>query len=230
MKEEEAIMPAPLSQAVEDYLKAIYTLAQAHARVTTNGLAERLGVSPASVTNMIKRLARLRLVRHRPYHGVELTEAGEKVALEVIRHHRLLELYLSRHLGVRLDRVHGEADRLEHAISEELEDRIAVALGQPDLDPHGDPIPARDGSIAGSTARTLAAARPGQRGLIVRVSDRDDRIVRELEAAGLLPGVALEVVATGSKGIDVHVEGRLQRVGVALAQAIYVDFRGGGAA
>jgi DtxR family Mn-dependent transcriptional regulator len=230
MKGEASVMPAPLSQAVEDYLKAIYTLAQANARVTTNGLAERLGVSPASVTNMIKRLARLRLVRHQPYRGVELTEAGEKVALEVIRHHRLLELYLSRHLGVRLHRVHGEADRLEHAISEDLEDRIAVALGQPDLDPHGDPIPARDGSIAGSTARTLFAVRPGQRGLIVRVSDRDDRVVRELEAAGLLPGVALEVVATGAKGVEIRVEGRPQRVGAALARAIYVEVQGGGTA
>jgi DtxR family Mn-dependent transcriptional regulator len=112
-------MPAPLSQAIQDYLKAIYTLAQRERPVTTTGLAAHMDVAPASVTNMVKRLARLRLLRHTPYHGVELTEAGEKVALEVIRHHRLLELYLSRHLGVSLDRVHGEADRHEHVISED---------------------------------------------------------------------------------------------------------------
>jgi DtxR family Mn-dependent transcriptional regulator len=217
-------MPAPLSQAIEDYLKAIYMIAQSQTRVTTNGLAERLAVSPASVTNMVKRLARLRLVRHEPYRGVTLTEAGEKVALEVIRHHRLLELYLSRHLGVGLDRVHDEADRLEHVISEDLEDRIALALGQPDLDPHGDPIPTREGSVASRAARLLSEARPGERGLIVRVSDRDDEIVRDLAAAGMLPGAALEVVSTDEHHLDVRVEGRSRRVGVAVAGAVYVDF------
>ncbi len=216
-------MPAPLSQAIEDYLKAIYTLAQRERPVTTTGLAAHLRVAPASVTNMIKRLARLRLVEHTPYHGVELTEAGEKVALEVIRHHRLLELYLSRHLGVSLDRVHSEADRLEHVISEDLEERIAVALGQPALDPHGDPIPTREGSVAATTARPLTAAAPGQRGVIVRVSDRDEHVVRELAAAGLLPGVALEVIATGPGALDVRVEGRRQRISAALVGAIYLE-------
>jgi DtxR family Mn-dependent transcriptional regulator len=220
-------MPAPLSQAIEDYLKAIYMIAQGQARVTTNGLAERLSVSPASVTNMMKRLARLRLVRHTPYRGVELTEAGEKVALEVIRHHRLLELYLSRHLGVSLDRVHDEADRLEHVISEDLEERIAASLGQPGLDPHGDPIPGRDGSVAATTAQVLTAARPGQRGLIVRVSDRDDKVVRDLAASGLLPGVVLEVVTATPRHIEVRIEGRPQRIGAALAGAVYVDLEGG---
>jgi DtxR family Mn-dependent transcriptional regulator len=223
-------MPSPLSQAIEDYLKAIYRIAESDKRVTTNGLAERLGVSAASVTNMMKRLARLRLVRHVPYRGVELTEAGEKVALEVIRHHRLLELYLSRHLGVRLDRVHDEADRLEHVISEDLEERIAASLGQPDLDPHGDPIPARDGSVAEPFAQLLSSARPGQRGVIVRVSDRDDRIVRDLSAAGLLPGVSLEVVSAGARHVDVEVEGSPRRIPAALAAAIYLAFEPAGAA
>lgn len=222
-------MSAPLSQAIEDYLKAIYMLAQSQARVTTNGLADRLGVAPASVTNMVKRLARLRLVRHMPYRGVELTEAGEKVALEVIRHHRLLELYLSTHLGVSLDRVHDEADRLEHVISEDLEERIAASLGQPGLDPHGDPIPGRDGSVAAMTAQVLTAAKPGQRGLIVRVSDRDDKVVRELGGLGLLPGVALEVVAATPRHVYLRVEGRDRRIGTAMAAAIYVALGGTGA-
>jgi DtxR family transcriptional regulator, Mn-dependent transcriptional regulator len=223
-------MPAPLSQAIEDYLKAIYRIAESDKRVTTNELAGRLGVSAASVTNMMKRLARLRLVRHEPYRGVELTEAGEKVALEVIRHHRLLELYLSRHLGVRLDRVHHEADRLEHVISEDLEERIAASLGQPDLDPHGDPIPARDGSVAEPVAQPLSSARPGQRGVIVRVSDRDDKLVRDLTAAGLLPGVSLVVVSAGARHVDVEVEGMPKRISAALAGTIYLALELAGAA
>ncbi len=223
-------MPAPLSQAIQDYMKAIYTLGQSEHPVTTTGIAEQLNVAPASVTNMVKRLARLRLVRHTPYRGVELTEAGQRVALEIIRHHRLLELYLSRHLGVSLDRVHGEADRLEHVISEDLEEKIAGALGQPDLDPHGDPIPTRDGSVAMSPARLLTTAAPGQRGLIVRVSDRDAKVVKELAAAGLLPGVVLEVVATGARQVDVRIEGRPQRISASLAGAIYVVLQGAGAA
>lgn len=223
-------MPAPLSQAIQDYLKAIYMLGQNQQPVTTTGLAERLDVAPASVTNMMKRLARLRLVRHTPYHGVELTEAGQRVALEVIRHHRLLELYLSKHLGVSLDRVHGEADRLEHVISEDLEEKIAGALGQPDLDPHGDPIPSREGSVATSPEQLLTTAAPGQRGLIVRVSDRDAKVVKELAAAGLLPGVVLEVVATGARQVDVRVEGRPQRISATLAGAIYVALQGAGGA
>jgi DtxR family Mn-dependent transcriptional regulator len=216
-------MPAPLSQAIQDYLKAIYTLAQRERPVTTTGLAAHMDVAPASVTNMVKRLARLRLLRHTPYHGVELTEAGERVALEVIRHHRLLELYLSRHLGVSLDRVHGEADRLEHVISEDLEERIAVALGEPDLDPHGDPIPTREGAVPPTTALALSAATAGQRGVISRVSDRDQRVVKELAAAGLLPGVAVEVIATGSRTLAIRVEGRRQRINSTLAEAIYLE-------
>jgi DtxR family Mn-dependent transcriptional regulator len=216
-------MPAPLSQAIEDYLKAIYTLAQQDRPVTTTGLAQHLGFAPASVTNMVKRLARLRLVRHTPYHGVALTEAGEKVALEVIRHHRLLELYLRRHLGVSLDRVHGEADRLEHVLSEDVEERIAVALGEPVVDPHGDPIPTREGAVAPTTTHLLSAAAPGQRGLIARVSDRDATVLRDLEAAGLLPGATIEVLSVGPRAVEVRVEGKRHRVSPALAEAIYLE-------
>jgi DtxR family Mn-dependent transcriptional regulator len=223
-------MPAPLSQAIEDYIKAIYMVGQAGATVTTNALAHRLDVAPASVTNMVKRLARLRLVRHTPYRGVELTEAGVRVALEVVRHHRLLELYLSRHLGVSLDQVHSEADRLEHVISEELEEKIAGALGQPDLDPHGDPIPARDGSMAATVSLALSVGRPGQHGVVVRIGDRDPKVVRELAAAGLLPGAEVEIVAGGARHMDVRVEGQPRRIATSLAAAVYVAFPEAGAA
>jgi DtxR family transcriptional regulator, Mn-dependent transcriptional regulator len=135
---------APLSQTAEDYLKEIYKLQQEQGRATTSALAERVGVSPPSATAMLKKLAELKLLRHEPYRGVVLTRAGEKAAIEVIRHHRLLEQYLSETLGMPVDHVHAEADRLEHALSEELEARIDESLGFPTHDPHGDPIPGAD--------------------------------------------------------------------------------------
>jgi DtxR family Mn-dependent transcriptional regulator len=135
---------APLSQTAEDYLKEIYKLQQEQGRATTSALAERVGVSPPSATAMLKKLAELKLLRHEPYRGVVLTTAGEKAAIEVIRHHRLLEQYLSETLGMPVDEVHAEADRLEHALSEELEARIDESLGFPTHDPHGDPIPGAD--------------------------------------------------------------------------------------
>ena len=131
----------PLSEAIQDYLKGIYKLQVAGGRATVTALARDQGVSPASASAMLKKLAVLELLEHEPYRGARLTEAGEKVALEVIRHHRLLELYLARTLGLDVDDVHAEADRLEHVISEELEERIDKALGYPTHDPHGDPIP-----------------------------------------------------------------------------------------
>ncbi len=135
---------APLSQTAEDYLKEIYKLQQEKGRATTSALAERVGVSPPSATAMLKKLAELKLLRHEPYRGVVLTRAGEKAAVEVIRHHRLLEQYLSETLGMPVEEVHAEADRLEHALSEELEARIDESLGFPTHDPHGDPIPGAD--------------------------------------------------------------------------------------
>jgi DtxR family Mn-dependent transcriptional regulator len=135
---------APLSQTAEDYLKEIYKLQTEQGRATTSALAERVGVSPPSATAMLKKLAELKLVRHEPYHGVTLTRAGEKAAIEIIRHHRLLEQYLSETLGLPVDHVHAEADRLEHALSEELEARIDESLGFPTHDAHGDPIPGAD--------------------------------------------------------------------------------------
>jgi DtxR family transcriptional regulator, Mn-dependent transcriptional regulator len=135
---------APLSQTAEDYLKEIYKLQTEQGRATTSALAERVGVSPPSATAMLKKLADLKLLRHERYRGVTLTAAGEKAAIEVIRHHRLLEQYLSETLGIPVEEVHAEAERLEHAISEELEARIDESLGFPTHDPHGDPIPGAD--------------------------------------------------------------------------------------
>jgi DtxR family Mn-dependent transcriptional regulator len=135
-------MSAMLTRAMQDYLKAIYTLSRRRpTRVHTTALARRLRVSPASATNMVKRLARLRLVEHTPYRSIDLTEAGEKIALEIVRHHRLVELFLQKHLGLPLDQVHGEAEALEHVLSEQVESRITAVLGNPVSDPHGNPIP-----------------------------------------------------------------------------------------
>jgi DtxR family transcriptional regulator, Mn-dependent transcriptional regulator len=151
----------PLSEAIQDYLKGIYKLQQAGGRATVTTLARSQGVSPASASAMVKKLAVLDLLEHEPYRGARLTEAGERVALEVIRHHRLLELYLAETLGLAVDDVHDEADRLEHVISEELEERIDRALGHPTHDPHGDPIP--NANLEWPSAAAAASARVGER-------------------------------------------------------------------
>jgi len=183
-----------LSEAVQDYLKAIYKLAQAEAGpVTTSLIAARLEVAPASVTNMVKKLAELRLLEHTPYQGVELTPAGVKIALEIIRHHRLLELYLAETLGYAWDQVHAEADRLEHAISEEFEDRIDQALGYPRVGAHGEPIPSKQGDIDTPRYQPLAQMQAGQQAVVRRVSDRYPEMLRYLDEVGLKLGVRVEV-------------------------------------
>src|SRR3954454_5152482 len=177
------------SPAVEDYAKAIYAIAQRDdGPATTNALAERLGVTPASASGMCKRLGELGLVDHVPYKGVELTADGERVALEVIRHHRLLELYLAESLDVPWDRVHAEAEVLEHVLSEELEALIAAKLGNPTVDPHGDPIPTADLVMEEPLTDRLASLQPGDRGLFVRVSDSDPEMLRYLAERGISPG------------------------------------------
>jgi DtxR family Mn-dependent transcriptional regulator len=182
------------SSAVEDYAKAIYALERRGGVVTTNALAERLGVTAGSASGMVKRLGELGLVRHQPYHGVSLTDDGRRVALEVMRHHRLLELYLVETLGVPWDRVHEEAEVLEHVLSDELEELIATKLGDPTHDPHGDPIPTRELTIEEGTTRTLQALEPGDRGTFTRVSDSDPEMLRFLAERGIAPGDHLEVI------------------------------------
>jgi DtxR family Mn-dependent transcriptional regulator len=153
-----------------------------------------MGIAAPSVTAMIKKLADLRLVSHEPYQGVKLTAVGEKAAAEVVRHHRLIEKYLAEALGVPWDQVHDEAERLEHVISEDLEDRIANALGHPATDPHGAPIPSRDGTIARVAARPLCDAAPSERVIVVEVDDRDGALLRFLGERGLYPGTSVEIV------------------------------------
>lgn len=212
-----------LTQAVEDYLKVIYKLEQSGETVTTGAIAERLGVAQASVSNMVKKLARLRLVEHTPYRQIQLTPGGKKVALEVIRHHRLLELYLSRMLGVSLDRVDAEAERLEHVLSEDVEERIAQSLGEPTTDPHGDPIPARDGTVESLQHPVLAGLAPGAKGTIVRVSDSDPAILRDLAGSGMLPGAEFEVVSsTSSGGLRIRTAGTDHTLSSDHAKAIFV--------
>jgi DtxR family Mn-dependent transcriptional regulator len=178
---------------VEDYAKAIYAL-QRRGGVTTTALAERLQVTAGSVSAMLKRLDGLGLVAHTPYKGVELTEAGEQLALEIIRHHRLLELYLAESLGVPWDRVHDEAEILEHHISEELEAAIAAKLGHPTHDPHGDPIPSADLCIDEGETVALETLPQGASGRFVRVSDSDPEMLRYLSQRGIAPGDEFEIV------------------------------------
>jgi DtxR family transcriptional regulator, Mn-dependent transcriptional regulator len=214
------------SPAVEDYAKAIYGLAQqGDGAVTTNAIAERLGVTAASASGMCKKLGELGLVTHVPYKGVELTEAGERVALEIIRHHRLLELYLTKSLDVPWDRVHAEAEVLEHVLSEELEALIAAKLGHPTVDPHGDPIPTAELTIEERPTEALADLEPRSRARFVRISDSDSDMLRYLAERGIAPGDALEVVDKQpfegpifvAFGEDVHV------LGGQLAKAMRVE-------
>ena len=184
---------ARLSEAIEDYVKAVWELS-AHRRVTTTALASELGVSAASATAMQKKLARLGLVVHEPYRGVTLTPAGERVALEVIRHHRLVERFLVETLGVPWDEVHAEAERWEHVLSEELEQRMDAALGFPTEDPHGAPIPAHDGGVAERASVRLAELEGGQRAVVAEVSDDDPELLRYLGGFGLYPGTEVEVL------------------------------------
>jgi DtxR family Mn-dependent transcriptional regulator len=187
--------PGLRSSAIEDYTKAIYALEARDGRpVSTNALAERLNVTPASASGMVKRMGELALVTHRPYRGVHLTDAGRRVALEVIRHHRLLELYLVEDLGVPWDRVHQEAEVLEHVLSEELEELIAVKLGDPTRDPHGDPIPSRELTIEEPSTESLESLDPGTHGTFTRVSDADPDMLRYLADRGIAPGDTLEVL------------------------------------
>ncbi|NTU86114.1 MAG: metal-dependent transcriptional regulator [Chloroflexales bacterium] len=184
-----------ITPAIEDYLKAIYTLQQQGA-VTTSLLGEQRGSKPGSVTGMVKKLAEMNLVQHTPYQGVQLTPAGERIALEVIRHHRLLELFLVEALGYSWDEVHEEAEKLEHHISEKLEARIAARLGHPTIDPHGDPIPTVEGRIPQSSGVRLSDLEPDERARVVRMRDQSAERLRYLADLGLVPGAVIEIMAT----------------------------------
>jgi DtxR family Mn-dependent transcriptional regulator len=222
---QELVQAPELSAAVQDYAKAIYSLQTRDGTVSTTALAERLDVRPASVSGMLRKLAVLGLVEHERYHGVTLTDRGRLVALEVIRHHRLLELFLVESLGMSWDEVHAEAEVLEHVLSEDLEELIAAKLGDPTLDPHGDPIPSRELTIADDQAGALYDLEPGRRVTFVRVSDADPEMLRFLAERGIVPGARLEVIERQPfdgplyvrAGDEVHV------LGATLARAMRVS-------
>lgn len=214
------------SEAVEDYAKALHALAEREtAPVTTSALADRLGVSPGSVTAMLKRMVAMGLVDYEPYRGALLTGDGERVALEVIRHHRLLEAYLSDVLGMPWDRVHDEAEVLEHYISEELEERIAAALGDPARDPHGDPIPSRDLDLSTQHGSSLADVASGAAGTFARVSDSDPEMLRYLDERGIRPGARLTVGVRERFGgsVVIEVDGAEHSIGSELARRMVVE-------
>jgi len=196
-----------VSHAVEDYLKAIYELQIEHGKVSTNALADQLKVAPASVTGMLKKLAedRPRLVNYERHHGVVLTPAGEKIALEVIRHHRLIELYLHQALGYPLDQVDAEAEKLEHVISEDFEDRIAKWLGNPEIDPHGDPIPSKDGKIAPTIGARLSQMEVGQKARVIRLRDDDPALLRYLAGLGVVLEATLTIIEKAPFGGPIHI-------------------------
>jgi DtxR family Mn-dependent transcriptional regulator len=221
---------APATEAVEDYAKAIFALQrQEGGAVSTTALAERLGVAPSSVTAMLKRLDELHLVRYEPYHGVRLTAAGDRVALEVIRHHRLLEAFLADALEMPWDRVHDEAEVLEHYISEDLERRIAEKLGNPSLDPHGDPIPTSELAMAADHTTALSRLAAGDVATFARVSDSDPEMLRYLAERGIRPGARLRVTDVQPFGgpVFVAVGEREHALGGSLAKKMRVE-RGGG--
>ena len=216
-----------VSSAVQDYAKAIYALQTRSGgeAVATNDLAARLGVTPASASSMVRKLADLGLADLEPSRGVRLTGEGPRVALEVLRHHRRLELYLAEHLGVPWDRVHEEAEALEHVISEDLEARIAAKLGDPTHDPHGDPIPSVDLAIDEADTRSLESLDAGARGRFVRVSDSDPAMLRYLDERGIALGDDLEVLERQPFGgpLTVVIGGARQVLGGALARAMRVE-------
>jgi DtxR family Mn-dependent transcriptional regulator len=214
-----------LTPAVQDYAKAIYTLEAQHGSASTNDLATLLDVRPGSVSGMLRKLASLGLVEHERYRGARLTDEGRRVALEVIRHHRLLEVFLVEYLGMTWDEVHAEAEVLEHALSEELEELIARKLGDPTVDPHGDPIPTRDLTVAADRTRSLYVLEPGAVARFARVSDEDPEMLRFLSERGILPGCEIELIERQPfdgplfirVGDDVHV------LGAVLARAMRVE-------
>ena len=211
--------------AVEDYVKAIYKIGQDGERVTPSAVADSLDISLAAVTKMVRRLGELKLARYRRSDGIELTPAGTKVALEMIRHHRLLEVYLKEALGYSWDEVDQEAEKLEHHISEEFEDRIAEMLGHPTHDPHGAPIPTKDGRIDDTRHPALAEMDPGQRVRVQCVKDGNPEMLRYLGRLGLYPEASVEILDREPYGgpLRLRVNGEKCDVGEELARNVFVS-------
>lgn len=212
------------TDAVQDYLKIIFSIGESSHEISTSSIAQRLSVSPASVTSMLKRLSALGYIDYHRYQGVKLTETGKTLALEVVRHHRLLEAYLFQTLGMPWDKIHDEAEVLEHALSEDLEDRIAGVLGNPTHDPHGDPIPSKNGVYTQIKHAPLMeiAAGPVK---VERVSDRDPEALRYMASIGLQPGATITVESRDPFGgpVWVRVGKKRRAIGVELANRVYVS-------
>jgi DtxR family Mn-dependent transcriptional regulator len=221
----ELIRRPAFTRAQEDYLKALYHLHGDQRPVPTRDLAQRLGISSPSVSEMVTRLTAQGLVEHDRYKGQQLTREGRKVALELVRHHRLLEMFLVQVLGYSWDEVHDEAERLEHVISERMEQRIFELLGRPELDPHGHAIPSASGKVRSISERPLSECRAKEKVVVQGVSDEDAARLRELERRGLMPGTHLEVVSVSQyEGpIVVRFKGRRMSVPLGLARAIFVE-------
>jgi DtxR family Mn-dependent transcriptional regulator len=213
------------SAAIEDYVKAIWLIAERGETTSGQAIAAQLGVSQASVSGMIKKLAELELVEYEAYRPVHLTEKGRLVALEVVRHHRLLELFLSEALGMSWDRIHAEAEILEHHISEDLEDLIAAKLGHPEFDPHGHPIPARDGRVPALSATPVAALAIGATGVLRQVRDETPEVLRFLAERCITVGARLEVVDQSPHAgtTTLRVDGAEQQVTIGNALARHID-------
>jgi len=222
-------MREKLTYVIEDYLKTIYDLTVESGRATTNQIAERMGVTPASVTNMIQKLAATDppLLEYRKHRGVTLTPDGEKIALEIIRHHRLLEVFLHQTLGYSWDEVHEEADRLEHVISEDFENRIDESLGHPRLDPHGDPIPTHDLQLPDGTMIPLIKTQPGQRAIVQRVRDTNPEMLRYLSEMGLTPGARITVIEISpfDENLRLQIGGKEETIvlGPNVTSQVYVE-------
>jgi len=215
----------PLTASVEDYLKAVYELELGEGAAATNELAQRLGVAPASVSGMVRRLASQGLLAYEPYRGVRLTAEGRRAALRTLRRHRVIESYLATVLGYPWDRVHVEAERLAHAASDELIDRMARALGEPTVDPHGAPIPTREGAVDETPHRSLADIPAGEHARVVRVSDQDPSMLRYLAELDIRPGAVVRLVARApfDGPITIDVGGAECAVGPTLAGQVMVE-------
>src|ERR1700681_1458043 len=213
------------TRSQEDYLKALYQLHGDQRPVPTRELAQRLGISSPSVSEMVTRLNSQGLVEHDRYRGQQLTRGGRKVALELVRHHRLLEMFLVQILGYSWDEVHDEAERLEHVISERMEQRIFELLGRPELDPHGHAIPTLGGKVRPLSERPLSECRVGEKVIVQVVSDDDPAKLRELDRRGLVPGTHIEVVAESKfeSPITVRIKGHRASVPLGLARAVFVE-------
>jgi DtxR family Mn-dependent transcriptional regulator len=221
----EEIVDAELTAPVEDYLKAIYAIGRGTGAAATTEIAQRLALAPASVSGMVRRLAQQGLLAYERYHGVKLTESGRRAALRTLRRHRIIEAYLAQALGYAWDRVHDEAERLEHAASDELVDRMAVTIGEPEVDPHGAPIPTRDGAVDETVYKSLAELGIGVSGVVVRVADEDPEMLRYLAELAILPGRRITVKARAPfEGPITLIVGRQElSIGPALAEHVLME-------